>query len=215
MIQCKDGHFYDAAKHSTCPWCVQPFDVAGEGKTTPLRPAIDDQGKTTPLRTPVAAPSEDTNVGGAEDAKTQPLYMNRPPAPPQPAPAPVPAAAAAPAAHIDAPIEPVVGWLVAIEGPERGRDYRLRAERNFLGRAAENDIAIALDPRISRNRHAIITFEPRKRIFYLSPGDASGLVYLNDDLLDKTTPIGPADRIEVGDTTLRLVPFVTAEFSWS
>ena len=213
MIQCKDGHFYDPAKHSACPWCVQPFDVAGEGKTTPLRPPIDDQGKTTPLRNPVAALSEDTNVPGSEDAKTQPLYLNRPPAPPPaaaaaPAPAPPPAAASA-------PLEPVVGWLVAIEGPERGRDYRLRAERNFLGRAVENDISIASDPRISRNRHAIITFEPRKRTFYLSPGDASGLVYLNDDLLDKTTAIGPADRIEVGDTTLRLVPFVTAEFSWS
>ena len=214
MIQCKDGHFYDPAKHSACPWCVQPFDVAGEGKTTPLRPPIDDQGKTTPLRNPVAALSEDTNVPGSEDAKTQPLYLNRPPAAPPPAAAPAPAPAPPPAAA-SAPLEPVVGWLVAIEGPERGRDYRLRAERNFLGRAVENDISIASDPRISRNRHAIITFEPRKRTFYLSPGDASGLVYLNDDLLDKTTPIGPADRIEVGDTTLRLVPFVTAEFSWS
>lgn len=219
MIQCKDGHFYDPAKHSACPWCVQPFDVGGEGKTTPLRPAIEDAGKTTPLRSPVAAPSpaaapsEDTNIG--VEAKTRPLYAVPPPAP---APAAMPAPAAAPAASptpTAAPLEPVVGWLVAMAGPERGRDFRLRAERNFIGRAVENDVVIAGDPRVSRLRHAIVTFEPRKRVFYLSPGDASGLVYLNDELLDKTTPIGPTDVIEVGDTTLKLVPFVTAEFNWS
>ncbi|MBN8734014.1 MAG: hypothetical protein J0L64_25985, partial [Acidobacteria bacterium] len=92
MIQCKDGHFYDPAKHSACPWCVQPFDVGGEGKTTPLRPVMEEAGKTTPLRSPVAAPSEDTNISGAE-AKTRPLYAAHPPAPaPTPSPAALPVA---------------------------------------------------------------------------------------------------------------------------
>ena len=223
MIQCKDGHFYDPAKHSACPWCVQPFDVGGEGKTTPLRPVMEDAGKTTPLRSPVAAPSEDTNISAAE-AKTRPLYAAHPPAPgPLPAPSPaaspavLPAAvqAAPPATPPTVPLEPVVGWLVAMQGPERGRDFRLRAERNFVGRGPENDVVIADDPRVSRLRHAIVTFEPRKRVFYLSPGDASGLVYLNDELLDETVPIGPPDVIEIGDTPLKLVPFVTADFNWS
>ncbi|MEP7364048.1 MAG: FHA domain-containing protein [Acidobacteriota bacterium] len=209
MIQCKDGHFYDPAKHSACPWCAQPFDVGGEGKTTPVRPSFDDQPKPTPIRAANAL-SEDTNIG-SEDAKTQPLYAARPPAP-----APVPVAAPPPPPPQPAgPPEPVVGWLVAIAGPERGRDFRLHAERNFVGRGTEMDVAISGDARVSRARHAIVTFEPRKKIFYLSPGDASGLVYLNDDLLDKTVPIGPDDRIEVGDTTLKLVPFVTGDFSWS
>lgn len=224
MIQCKDGHFYDPAKHSACPWCVQPFDVGGEGKTTPLRPVMEDAGKTTPLRSPVAAPSEDTNISGGE-AKTRPIYAAHPPAPgPLPAAGPAASPVAGPAAGVQAappamptvvPLEPVVGWLVAMQGPERGRDFRLRAERNFVGRGPENDVVIAGDPRVSRLRHAIVTFEPRKRVFYLSPGDASGLVYLNDELLDKTVPIGPPDVIEIGDTTLKLVPFVTADFNWS
>lgn len=210
MIQCKDGHFYDPAKHSACPWCTQPFDVGGEGKTTPVRPGFDDQPKPVPMRAAANALSEDTNIG-ADDAKTQPLFAARPPAP---APAPV-AAPPPPPPQPAGPPDPVVGWLVAVEGPERGRDYRLHAERNFVGRGADMDVAIAGDARVSRSRHAIVTFEPRKKIFYLSPGDASGLVYLNDDLLDKTVPIGPSDRIELGDTTLKLVPFVTGDFSWS
>jgi hypothetical protein len=32
-------------------------------------------------------------------------------------------------------IDPVVGWLVCIAGPDQGRDYRIHGERNFIGRA--------------------------------------------------------------------------------
>ena len=76
------------------------------------------------------------------------------------------------------------------------------------------DVSLASDARVSRFRHAIVTFEPRKKVFYLSPGDASGLVYLNGDLLDRTTQIGPEDQIEIGDSKLMLVPFVSDKFSW-
>ena len=31
-------------------------------------------------------------------------------------------------------LDPVVGWLVCIAGPDKGRDYRIHSERNFLGR---------------------------------------------------------------------------------
>ena len=30
-------------------------------------------------------------------------------------------------------IDPVVGWLVCVEGADRGRDYRIRSERNTIG----------------------------------------------------------------------------------
>jgi hypothetical protein len=197
MIQCNEGHFYDPARHSSCPWCAKPFDLepAADVKTTPLRPSLDDAGKTTPLN--VAPPA-------AEDPKTTPLYVAKPLNVPPPT-------AAAPEAR---PVDPVVGWLVAVEGPERGKDFRLHAERNFVGRAADMDVSLALDARVSRFRHAIVTFEPRKKVFYLSPGDASGLVYLNGDLLDRTTQIGPDDQIEIGDSKLRLVPFVGDTFNW-
>ncbi|MEY4718907.1 MAG: hypothetical protein RL563_1525, partial [Pseudomonadota bacterium] len=33
--------------------------------------------------------------------------------------------------------DPVVGWLVCVQGPERGRDYRIRSERNGIGRGAD------------------------------------------------------------------------------
>ena len=41
-------------------------------------------------------------------------------------------------------MHPVVGWLVCIEGPSKGKDYRMIAEKNFIGRSPEMDIRICL-----------------------------------------------------------------------
>lgn len=109
-------------------------------------------------------------------------------------------------------IDPVVGWLVCVEGPQRGRDYRLHSERNLIGRAPEMDVCITGDESISRNAHAIIVFEPRQRTFRLSTGEGRGLVYLNDEAVEGVTKLEPNSIIELGQTKLMFVPF---PFSWT
>ena len=37
-------------------------------------------------------------------------------------------------------MDPVTGWLVCIEGPSKGRDYKIMTEKNFLGRSETMDI---------------------------------------------------------------------------
>ncbi len=39
-------------------------------------------------------------------------------------------------------VNPVVGWLVCIEGIERGKDYKIISEKNFIGRSEEMHITI-------------------------------------------------------------------------
>ena len=34
--------------------------------------------------------------------------------------------------NVDGGVEPVVGWLVCIDGPSRGSDYRLHAGYNYI-----------------------------------------------------------------------------------
>jgi hypothetical protein len=111
-------------------------------------------------------------------------------------------------------IDPVVGWLVCTAGPDRGRDYRIRSERNFLGRGEEMDIAIRGDNTISRENHASITFNPRNGEFRLHSGVGRGLVYLNDQQVDGVSPIKHGDRIDLGETKLMFVPLVGDTFSW-
>jgi hypothetical protein len=56
--------------------------------------------------------------------------------------------------------DPVVGWLVCTAGPERGQDYRLRSERNRIGRDPALEVCIATDPTISRSAQAQVTYDP-------------------------------------------------------
>jgi hypothetical protein len=110
---------------------------------------------------------------------------------------------------------PVVGWLVCLEGPDRGRDYRLRMEKNFIGRAPHMDVVIENDTTVSRDKHAIVIFDPKKKSFWLLPGEASGLVYLNGDLVNSPAPMKSDDILEVGQTKLVLIPFCGDRYSWS
>lgn len=111
-------------------------------------------------------------------------------------------------------VDPTVGWVVCSEGADRGRDFRIKAEKNFIGRSTAMDICIAGDPRVSRENHAIVAFEPRNAEFRLYPGDARGLVYLNGRVVDVPVVLQPFDIIEVGDSKLVFVPFCGERFRW-
>lgn len=111
-------------------------------------------------------------------------------------------------------IDPVVGWLVCVHGPEKGRDYRVRSERNGIGRGADMAICVGSDEAISRENHAYITFNPRKGSFRIAPGDGRGMTYLNGEEVDVPMPLVAYDRIELGQTHLMFVPLCGEQFSW-
>ncbi|MGH9824412.1 MAG: FHA domain-containing protein [Blastocatellia bacterium] len=110
--------------------------------------------------------------------------------------------------------EPVVGWVVCVTGPDRGKDFKVRPGRNFIGRADSMQIALSGDSSVSREKHAIVTYDPRKNSFGLSPGDSSGLVYLNGEEVDARKELSPYDRIQVGRTELVFMPFCGERFQW-
>jgi hypothetical protein len=110
--------------------------------------------------------------------------------------------------------DPTVGWLVCIEGPDRGRDYRIRSGRNFIGRGEQMDICIEGDPSITRERHATVSHDPKQGRFMLLPGDGSGLTYLNEGTVDVPVELKARDTIELGETKLVFVPFCGEDFKW-
>ncbi|GED12571.1 FHA domain-containing protein [Aneurinibacillus migulanus] len=111
-------------------------------------------------------------------------------------------------------IEPVTGWLVCIEGPQIGQDYRIMAEKNFIGRAEEMHIRILGDNTISRRNHAVIVYDPKKRNFYLLPGDASGLAYHNNEAVYSPTELTAYDVIQLGRSKFIFIPLCGAHFEW-
>ncbi len=112
-------------------------------------------------------------------------------------------------------VEPVTGWLVCIEGPQLGQDYRIMAEKNFIGRAEDMHIRIIGDNTISRRNHAVIVYDPKKRNFFLLPGDASGLAYHNNEAVYSPVELTAYDVIQLGRSKFIFIPLCGVHFEWA
>ncbi|HYH05267.1 MAG TPA: FHA domain-containing protein [Bacillota bacterium] len=110
--------------------------------------------------------------------------------------------------------EPVVGWLVCIEGQSRGQDYRIRTEKNFIGRSEEMHINISGDNAISRRNHAIISYNPVERNFFLIPGDGVGIVYHNNEAVYSPIELTAYDVIQMGKSKFIFIPLCGIHFEW-
>ena len=112
-------------------------------------------------------------------------------------------------------IDPVVGWLVCIEGQEKGRDYRIHSDNNYIGRSEKMDICLRGDDTISRENHAVISFDTVSKIFYVSPGEGRSIVRLNGKALFSTSEIRSYDTIEIGKTKLLFIQLCGDRFKWN
>lgn len=112
--------------------------------------------------------------------------------------------------------EPLVcGWLVCIEGARVGKDYKIHAGKNFVGRGDEMDIQIIGDNEINRKNHAVIVYDPKKMNTMILPGDSSGLVYLSEEPVYVPTELRPYDSISMGKSRFLFVPFCGTNFCWN
>jgi len=115
----------------------------------------------------------------------------------------------------DMGLEPVVGWLVCIEGNLIGKDFRLTSGRNFIGRGSDMDVVLEGDPSVSRTAHAIVVYEPKENVYLIQPGASKELSYLNDSVVLESKVIAPNDVITVGATKLLFVPCCSKAFNWT
>jgi hypothetical protein len=220
MQRCDQGHFYDASRHRRCPACGIPgLDVGFTVPATAPYEATAPQ-PTMPVRPPQAA-----GRGSADDGATQRISPAlQPDAPtvafwhkpnrtaPQPG-APEPAG--------DAPIDPVVGWLVAIDGPVKGRDFRVFSEGNDIGRANSCRIVIKDESISQSSPHALLTFDPRSEdaAYYIQPAGRHMLYIFRkggEGREPVLTPVRlqPYDVLEMGRTRLLFVPLCNEYFRW-
>jgi hypothetical protein len=197
---CENGHGYDPAKNITCPHCGIPdLDVKTTKHMQPTDGSIS-----------MPAPGPDRKSAGIPTRPYQNAHpVNRsaqPNTPDDPATIRI----------LDERLgfDPVVGWLVCIEGPDRGRDYRIKSEKNAIGRAENMDICIRGDNTVSKEKHAFVSCNPENYLFKLIPGESRGLVYLNGDDVDMPTLLNPYDVIRLGKTKLLFIPLCGEKFHW-
>jgi hypothetical protein len=77
------------------------------------------------------------------------------------------------------------------------------------------DICIRGDDTISRENHAVITYDIRDKVFYFSPGDGRSIVRLNDKPVLAAMEIKAHDIVEIGRTKLLFLPLCSEKFEWS
>ena len=111
--------------------------------------------------------------------------------------------------------DPIVGWLVVIAGPGKGQVCPLGYGSNSLGRGNSSRVLLDFgDDLISREEHAMITYDSRGRKFYLQHGGGKNLTYLGEEPVLTPTLLENAMEFSIGRTTLRFVPLCGPGFDW-
>lgn len=238
LKRCSNGHFYDVDKYATCPHCAGASGVDdsmastvayGASDATVGYTVPDNQGAT--LGSTVAYDGNAGNMGislmseqsipttpnnGATKAGSLEGWLkdhsqdttsgwNDPDEDDQKTQR---------HSSLDSNVEPVVGWLVCLNGEDAGKSFTLKSGRNFIGRGADMDVVLSGDMSVSREKHAIILYEPKKRVFLAQPGESKELFYVNDEVVLNVTSLNTYDKIAIGNTELYFVPFCGEVFAW-
>lgn len=198
LQKCSNGHYYDGDTYQGCPHCGKqsPDDnqtisldfatMDGGEVTVPI-----DQGLTTEIES--AMQTSTMGTGLFDDQKTVSFYPDRP---------------------VLAAKDPVVGWLVCVGGDLYGQDFRLKSGRNFIGRGDQMDVCLSGQSTVSRDRHAIIIYEPKQNVFLAQPGETKELIYLNETVVLMPTVMKKNDILQVGNILLMLVPCCDEVYVW-
>ena len=101
---------------------------------------------------------------------------------------------------LKAPKKMVVGWIVAMDGSQKGQDFRLFDGVNNIGAAADNDLVIT-DEYLS-SRHATIRYEDNEYI--LIDHQSTNGTYVNDNAKRVTKELlVDNDAVRLGRTNFR------------
>lgn len=191
ITECERGHLYDTSQYASCPYCNGGGNVinfGGGGAAIGKTEAVSSYGGGNEMGKTVAP--EGYRRKAEEINKTVGVFgkkMN---------------------------LDPIVGWLVCVEGPEKGKDYHLWARINTVGRSEKMDVCIREDTTISRENHARIAYDPKHNNFQLIPAESINNIYLNDEPVYIPARLSAYDVIEFGDSKMIFVPFCCERFQW-
>lgn len=224
--ECGHGHIYDSDIYASCPYCNSSQPIINFGAPPAGGPGMGaacGEDRTAPMGGgygPAAAYAEDKTAplgggfGGVPAATA--ADVTRPPLGYQ--------SAKEKRADEDQHtvgimqkklgLEPVVGWLVCVDGKDKGRDYKLWGRINTIGSSERMDVCIRGDQSISKENHARLGYEPKHSSYHLIPADSKNPIYLNDQVVYTPTQLSPYDVLEFGETKLIFVPLCSARFNW-
>lgn len=117
-------------------------------------------------------------------------------------------------ASIKENILPVVGWLVCIKGTEKGKDYRIHAGYNYIGRAATMDIVLS-DDRVSGEKDCFIGYDSVEKKYFLGYVNGTNMILVNGRQINGFAEIKSGDYIVIGSCEYRFHAFCGKDFDWN
>lgn len=116
-------------------------------------------------------------------------------------------------------IDPAVGWLVCVDGVDKGRSFRLVKGNNPIGRPGNGkQFAVSLtDQAISRKGACcVIVYNEKSNQFFVTPGDLTANInpYLNEEILLSPKLLNARATLEIAGDILIFVPFCSEKFAW-
>ena len=197
---CSAGHVYDADQFASCPYCNRNTRAiqfgataapAGYGATTaPAGYGAAPAGRDDAIGQTVMPEAIRRRMEQERDNRTVGEFKRK------------------------LGYEPVVGWLVCVEGPEVGKDYRLFGRINSIGRAEGNDVVLAQEHTVSQKNHVRLAYDAKHNNFQLIPGEGTNVTYLNDEPLYVPQKLNAYDVLEMGATKLIFLPLCNERFRW-
>lgn len=196
LTECANGHLYDTDQYESCPYCQGGInrvefggDNSGIGKTV----GVGGQGVTAApeIGATVAPSGYRTGSKSSNDTGKTVAILQK-----------------------SMKVEPVVGWLVCIEGADKGKDFRIEAKNNTIGRNENMDICIKNDPTISRENHARLAYDVKHNAFHLISAENTNGIYINDEPVYVPTKLNAYDLIELGESKFVFIPFCSDMFNW-
>ena len=109
---------------------------------------------------------------------------------------------------------PVIGYLICIDGMHKGKSFDIKEGRNFIGRSMAMDISLSGNPKIQRERHAIVTFDPRSKTCFFQPEETRELIYINDELVFGPSKINHEDIILMADEKFIFFKLTCDKIDW-
>jgi hypothetical protein len=99
----------------------------------------------------------------------------------------------------------VIGKLTVVEGPGAGKTVKLFSGTNQIGRGDDMRVQINFgDDTISRQQHAVITYDTKKLEARIYDGGKPGGLWVNGARVTADQAVKYGDLIKIGETTLKL-----------
>lgn len=99
----------------------------------------------------------------------------------------------------DTQFQPCVGWVVIMDGPQKGRDFRLIPGRNRIGTDADMEVVLT-DPYVSSHHSTIVCND--EGIYQISDAGSTNGTKVNGKKVMQAQ-IVDNDSLQVGHTALR------------